>query len=119
MTIFRATALLVLLLLRAFAAPAQVAPRIEVEAPPALAGTAAPEPLLVVRRLVDRLGMQDHLDDAGPELRGVELPAHPVDHVERGEGAGVQPGAAVAPAGLPGGARRAGCSCSKPTPSRA
>jgi len=62
MTIFRAMALSIFFLLRAFAVPAQVAPRIEVEAPPALAGTAAqlraidPSRLTSVMRLV---GLQD------------------------------------------------------------
>ncbi len=77
MTIFRASTrvitLLVLLLLRAFAAPAQVAPRIEVEAPPALAGTAAqlraidPSRLTSVMRLVG-------LEDPGAPIRVILAP---------------------------------------------
>jgi hypothetical protein len=77
MTIFRACprviTLLVLLLLRAFAAPAQVAPRIEVEAPPALAGTAAqlraidPSRLTSVMRLVG-------LEDPGAPIRVILAP---------------------------------------------
>jgi hypothetical protein len=81
MTIFRACprviTLLVLLLLGAFAAPAQVAPRIEVEAPPALAGTAArlraidPSRLTSVMRLV-----------------GLEAPGAPIRVILAPEGSG-------------------------------
>lgn len=74
MTILRLSALLVLLLLlTAFASPAQVAPRIEVEAPPALAGTAAqlraidPARLASVMRLVG-------LEDPGAPIRVILAP---------------------------------------------
>jgi hypothetical protein len=73
MTNLRAAALFILLFLRAFAAPAQVAPRIEIEAPAALAGTAAqlraidPSRLTSVMRLVG-------LEDPGPPIRVILAP---------------------------------------------
>jgi hypothetical protein len=77
MTTFRAVlyaaVLFVLLLSRAFAASAQEAPRIEIEAPPALAGTAAqlrsvePSRLASVMRLVG-------LEDPGPPIRVILAP---------------------------------------------
>ncbi|HEY0514265.1 MAG TPA: hypothetical protein VGH73_20340 [Thermoanaerobaculia bacterium] len=73
MTIFRAAALFLVLLFGAFAIPAQQPPRIEVEAPAALAGTAARLQAIDPARLASAVRLVG-LRDSGPPIQVILAP---------------------------------------------